>query len=117
MSKQGLNEEQFKVLEPQMEKWVNRNHYGRKLAPWRPVVNTIFWVLRTGAPWKDAPRSKEFSHPSTAHAWLGRMQSSGFLDQFLEELLKIAEQLGCIEAQRLSVDGFFFQRTRRRRTG
>jgi transposase len=117
MSKQGLNEEQFKILEPQMGKWVNRNHYGRKLAPWRPVVNTIFWVLRTGAPWKDAPRSKEFSHPSTAHAWLGRMQSSGFLDQFLEELLKIAEQLGCIEAQRLSIDGFFFQRTRRRRTG
>jgi hypothetical protein len=56
---------------------------------------------------KDAPRNKEFSHPSTAHAWLGRMQSSGFLDQFLEELLKLAEQLGCIDAQRLSVDGFF----------
>ncbi|VHO02693.1 hypothetical protein RHT_00630 [Candidatus Rhabdochlamydia sp. T3358] len=31
------------------------------------------------------------------------MQSAGFL----EELLKIAEQLGCIDAQRLSVDGFF----------
>ncbi|WP_220017712.1 hypothetical protein [Candidatus Rhabdochlamydia oedothoracis] len=43
------------------------------------------------------------------------MQSAGFLDQFLEELLKLAEQLGCIDAQRLPVDGFFFQRKRRRR--
>jgi len=99
-----------------MEKWVNRNHYGRKLAPWRPVVNTIFWVLRTGASWKDTPRNKEFAHPSTAHAWLGRMQSARFLDPFLEELLKIAEQLGCIGAQRLCLDGFFPQRSRRRRT-
>jgi hypothetical protein len=33
MSMQGLNEDQFKILEPQMEKWVNRNHYGQKVAP------------------------------------------------------------------------------------
>jgi transposase len=113
MSMQGLNEDQFKILEPQMEKWVNRNHYGRKVAPWRPVVNTIFWILRTGAPWKDVPRSKEFAPPATAHAWLGRMHVAGFLDQLLEELLKFAEQ---IDGERLSIDGFFFQRSRRWRS-
>lgn len=62
-------------------------------------MKPIFWVLRPGAPWKDTPRNKEFSHPSTAHAWLGRMQGAGFL----EELLKLAEQLGCIDAQRQMV--------------
>jgi transposase len=113
MSMQGLNEDQFKILEPQMEKWVNRNHYGRKVAPWRPLVNTIFWVLRTDAPWKDVPRSKEFAPPATAHAWLGRMHVAGFLDQLLEELLKFAEQ---IDGERLSIDGFFFQRSRRWRS-
>lgn len=117
MSIHGLTEDQFKILEPQMEKWVNRNRYGRKLAPWKPVVNSIFWVLRTGAPWKDIPHGKEFAPSSTAHAWLGRMQASGFLDQFLTDLLAIAEQMGCIDAERLGVDGFFFQWTRRRRTG
>lgn len=117
MSMQGLSEQQFSILAPQMEKWVNRNKYGRKLAPWRPVVNSIFWVLRTGAPWKDVPRSREFAPPATAHAWLGRMQTAGFLDQFLAELLAIAEQMGCIDSEQLSADGFFFQRTGRRRTG
>lgn len=117
MNMLGLNENQFKILEPLMEKWVNRNHYGRKVAPWKPIVNTIFWVLRTGAPWRDVPRSKEFAPPATAHAWLGRMQTVGFLDQFLAELLKVAEQIGCIDSERLSIDGFFFQRSRRRRTG
>ena len=66
MSIQGLGEGQFQILESQMEKWVNRNKYGRKVAPWRPVVNTIFWVLRTEAPWKDAPRNQSFAHPSTS---------------------------------------------------
>ncbi len=115
MSMQELTEEQFKILEPLMEQWVNRNHLGRKVAPWRPVVNTIFWVLRTGAPWKDVPRNKTFAPPATAHAWLGRMQDSGFLEQFLTDLLDIAEQMKCIDAERLSTDGFFFQRSRRRR--
>jgi transposase len=72
-----------------------------------------FWVLRTGAPWKDVPRSKEFAPPATAHAWLGRMHVAGFLDQLLEELLKFAEQ---IDGERLSIDGFFFQRSRRWRS-
>lgn len=117
MSMEGLTEEQFKILEPQMERWVNRNHYGRKVSPWKPVVNSIFWILRTGAPWKDLPRGNGFAPPSTAHAWLGRMQAAGFLDQFLTELIELAEQLGCIDAERLSVDGFFFQRSRRRRAG
>lgn len=107
MSIEGLTEEQFKILEPQMEKRVSRYHYGRKVSPWKPVVNSIFWVLRTGAPWKDLPRANNFAPPSTVHAWLGRMQAAGFLDQFLTELIGLAEQLGCIDVERLSVDGFF----------
>ncbi len=117
MSIEGLTEEQFKILEPLMEKWVNRNRYGRKVAPWRPVVNSIFWVLRTGAPWQALPRERSFAPPSTAHEWLGKMQKEGFLDQVLKELLEIADSLGFIDAERLSADGFFFQRSRRRRSG
>jgi hypothetical protein len=32
---------------------------------------------------------------------------AGFLDQLLEELLKFAEQIGCIDGEQLSIDGFF----------
>lgn len=116
MEKQGLTDEQYAILEPLMKTWSNRNHYGRKVAPWKPVVNSIFWVLRTGAPWKDVPRGKEYAPPSTAHAWLGRMQKAGFFDQFLEALIEIAASIGCVDAERLSVDGFFFQRSRRGRS-
>jgi transposase len=118
MKTEGLTPNQYKILEPMMEKWVNRNRYGRKPAPWRIVVNTIFWVLRTGAPWKDVPRNEYFAAPSTAHAWLGKMQEAGFLDEFVKTLVELAEDIGDIDAERLSVDGFFFQRTRRwRRSG
>lgn len=65
MSRQGLKEEQFKVLEPPID---SRNPYGRKLAPWRPVVNTIFRVLCTRASWKD-PKEVYSSFNSTCMAW------------------------------------------------
>lgn len=71
------------------------------------MVNSIFWVLRTGAPWQALPRQQSFAPPSTAHEWLGKMQKEGFLDQFLKELLEIADCLGFIDAERLSADGFF----------
>jgi len=112
---QGLSEEYFKLLEPLMEKWMSRNCRGRKLHPWRPVMNSIFWVLSTGAPWWALPKGKNFAHRSTAHSWLGKMESEGFLEEVVAKLIEIAELIGGVEPDRLSVDGFFFQRKRRRR--
>jgi hypothetical protein len=63
MSMQGLNEGQFKILEPQMEKWVNRNHYGRKVAPWRPVVNTIFWAYVRVLPGRMFHEARNLQQP------------------------------------------------------
>ena len=110
-----LSENEFKLLEPIMEKWVSRNQKGRKVHPWRPVINSIFWVLTTGAPWWALPQGKRFAHRATAHRWLGQMEAEGFLGEILERLIELAEMVGGVDPGRLSIDGFFFQWKRRRR--
>lgn len=112
---QGLSENEFKLLEPTMEKWVNRNRMGRKVHPWRPIINSIFWILTTGAPWGSLPKGKNFAPRSTAHRWLGRMEKEGILEEVLSKLIDIGEMIGEVDPERLSIDGFFFSRKRRRR--
>ena len=112
---QGLSEDHFKLLEPTMKKWVNRNCKGRKVQPWRPVINSIFWVLTTGAPWWALPKGNNFAPRTTAHRWLGQMESEGFLEKVLKELIELAEMIGGVDPERMSIDGFFFQRKRRGR--
>jgi len=85
---QGLSENEFKLLEPIMGKWVNRNRKGRKVHPWRPMINSIFWVLTTGAPWWALPKEKSFAHRATAHRWLGQMEAEGFLEEVLKKQIK-----------------------------
>ena len=111
----GLSENHFKLLEPIMEEWVNKKRLGRKLHPWRPVLNSIFWILTTGAPWWALPKGRDFAHRSTAHSWLGRMEKDGILEKILSGLIEIAEMIGGVDPERLSIDGFFFSRKRRRR--
>lgn len=88
------------------------NKFGRKdLAP-KKVINTILWVLITGARWIDAPVGRQWAPRSTAHEWLGRWQQTGVLQKALDLLLEKAENLKLTGFERLKVDGFFFTGTR-----
>lgn len=88
------------------------NKFGRKdLAPKR-VINTILWVLITGARWVDAPTGRQWAPRSTAHEWLGKWQQTGVLQRAVELLLEKADALKLAGFERLKVDGFFFTGTR-----
>jgi len=43
------------------------------------------------------------------------MESEGFLEEVLAKLIEIAEMIGGVDPERLSIDGFFFKRKGRRR--
>ena len=76
-------------------------------ANFRCVLNTIFWVLLTGARWKDVPSHSAFAAKSTAHRWLQRWQKDGVLAKMLIHLLRKAQEKGLINCHRLLVDGSF----------
>ncbi len=80
---------------------------GMPHANFRFVLNSIFWILFTGARWKDVPRRHDFASKSTAHRWLQRWKKEGVFDQMLIQLLRKAQDKGLTDCQRLLVDGSF----------
>ena len=57
---------------------------GRPAADNRRFVNAVFWILRTGAPWRDLP--PEYGHWNTTAHRFGRWQKSGQWAQLLAAL-------------------------------
>jgi len=50
----------------------------------RPVLSGIFWVLRSGAPWRDLPKS--FGPVATCYNCFVRRRRTGVWDQIVDAL-------------------------------
>ena len=53
------------------------------------LINTVFWILRTGAPWRDLPPSD--GDGENPHRRLGRWRDKGVWERLLEELIDYPE--------------------------
>ena len=51
----------------------------------RRVLNGIFWVLRSGAPWRDLPEA--YGPPTTCYNRFVRWRRAGVRDRIMEALL------------------------------
>ena len=72
MQKAFLSDEQWEKIEPLLP---CDKSGGRPWADNRRVVEGIFWVLKTGARWRDLP--KEYPSPSTCWRRLRRWEKRG----------------------------------------
>ncbi len=66
---------------------------GKPHAPWRNVLNSILFILRTGLKWDALPKREEnpeFAPKSVAHRWFIRWEREGFLTQILNTLEEFA---------------------------
>lgn len=55
MARLLLNDEQWKRIGHLLARPRNANKGGRPAVDRRKVINGVFWILRTGAPWRDMP--------------------------------------------------------------
>jgi len=55
----------------------------------RRFVNAVFWIIRTGAPWRDLPES--FGGWSNTHRRFIRWRNAGIWEKILEVLIERAE--------------------------
>ena len=72
-------------------------HPGKRGHPWsdhRPVLNGIFWILRTGAPWQDLP--ERYPPRSTCHDRLQRWQQEGTWERILQAIQAKQDQDGTL---------------------
>lgn len=73
----------------------------------RKILNTLVWILTTGARWCDVPVGEQWASKSCAHKYLGLWKESGLLERVLIALQEICVAAKAIDLTRLAVDGFF----------
>ena len=82
---EALTDTQWALLEPLFNPTAKRGR-GKPHAPWRTVLNSVLFVLLTGAKWAGLPESDQFASKSASHRWFVEWDKNGFLTQILNVL-------------------------------
>lgn len=80
-----------------------RQHRGGKWADHRTVLNGIFWVLNSGAHWRDMP--ERYGKWQTIYGRYRRWVREGLFDRILERLHVSLDEYGRIDWSVFDVDG------------
>lgn len=76
---------------------------GRPPSDRRMVVDGIFWILRSGAPWRDLP--EEFGPWETVYGLFNGWNASGLWDRILSRLQAAQADAGEIDNNLWCIDG------------
>jgi len=97
-----INDEQWKKIEPLFPK-PKTDHVGRPCADNRQVLEGIFWILRTGARWKDLPKR----YPSAFTCWrrLSRWEEDDVGLNLWREFLGDLDEQALLDWKEAFIDG------------
>jgi transposase len=102
MARYDLSDEEFALLQPHLPP----ERSGKKGNPYnshRHVLNGIFWILRSGAPWRDLP--ERYGAWSTVYDRYRRWCKSGLFQKILNALEAQARRAERIDFEFAAVDG------------
>jgi transposase len=102
MQKAFLSDEQWAKLEPLLPKVRSG---GRPWADNRRVLEGIFWVLKTGARWRDLP--KEYPSASTCWRRLRRWEEQDVWLKIWRQFLSELDEQGRLDWSESFLDGSF----------
>ena len=75
---------------------------GRPRNDYRPIINGMLWILRTGAPWPDLPA--RYGPPSTVSTRLYRWKKAGIWDRIFAAVQAEADAAGALDWETHHVD-------------
>ena len=101
MIRHELTDEQWAVVEPLVPRSTAKT--GRPPADRRLVLNGIFWILSTGAPWRDLP--ERFKPWQTVYGRFSRWRRDGVYARIIEALQIKLDKDGLIDWDLWCVDG------------
>ena len=100
-----LSEEEWELVAPFLpDPKSGPGKPGRPPRPNRLVLNGMLWLLRTGAPWRDLPRSR-FGPWQTVYHRFAKWRSEGALEALVEGLLGVLNEADKIDWDLWCVDG------------
>lgn len=102
MSKRhALTDEQWVVVDPLVPRSTART--GRPPRDRRLMLDGIFWILATGAPWRDLP--ERFGPWQTVYDHFAKWRKSGVFARILESLQVKLDRDGYIDWELWCIDG------------
>jgi len=81
MGRYDLTDTEWKAIEPHLPNKVR----GVKRVDDRRVLNGIFWVLRSGSPWADAP--ERYGPRTTLYNRFNRWRKAGVWDRLMDAIV------------------------------
>lgn len=101
MKRHELTDEQWELVSPFVLRRPART--GRPAKDPRLMLNGIFWILGTGAPWRDLP--ERFGSCKTVHRYFSQWRRSGVFAAIIEALQVKLDDRGLIDWELWCVDG------------
>ena len=101
MKRHELTDEQWKLVGPLLP--VSDARTGRPPANRRTVLNGIFWILHTGAPWRDLP--ERFGRWQTVYHHFAKWRRDGVFGRIVEALQIKLDRKGLIDWDLWCIDG------------
>jgi transposase len=108
MKRHELTDEQWALVEPHVPLSTART--GRPARDRRTLLNGIFWILCTGAPWRDLP--ERFGPWQTVYDHFRKWRKSGVFARIIEGLQIKLDGQGLIDWELWCVDGANVRATR-----
>lgn len=102
MARYDLSDEEFLLLEPDFPP-ERSGKPGNPYRSHRQVLNGVFWVLCSGAPWRDLP--ERYGPWKTVYGRFRRWAQTGLFQKILETLKARARKADRIDFEFSAVDG------------
>jgi len=101
-----LTDAQWSAISPHIpESELTEKTNGRRWTPARSVLEGILWILKTGARWKDLPKS--FPPYQTCHRRFQKWAESGVLHAIIQALVRDLEKRGKIDLTETYIDATY----------
>jgi transposase len=101
MKRHELTDEQWELVEPLIP--VSDAKTGRPAKDRRLMLDGIFWILATGAPWRDLP--ERFGSCKTVHRYFSNWRRGGVFAAIIDALQVKLDKQGLIDWELWCVDG------------
>jgi transposase len=108
MKRHELTDEQWVLVEPQVPR--SKARTGRPASDRRQMLNGIFWILGTGAPWRDLP--ERFGPWQTVYDHFRNWRRQGVFAKVIDALQIKLDNRGLIDWELWCVDGASVRATR-----
>jgi transposase len=108
MRRHELTDEKWEIIKPLLP--IRRTKVGRPSSDYRMMLNAIFWLLRTGVPWRDLP--VRFGPWRTVYGYFQKWRDDGTFQRILEALQIRLDRKGQIDWNLFCIDASSIRATR-----